>query len=117
MSISDVARRLGRLELRIAAQAALHGQAHMLAAVVRGAQARPRGDASGATARETQERIDVSLAGDVVVIGLRSRSALERELGTVGTAPQPLLGMAAAEHVAGVGEAVGAAVAEALRRG
>jgi len=118
VKVSDIIKRLGRLDLHAVAQTALHEQAEMMAGAVREALLQS-GDASrqshaGGTSI-SQESVGVSVAGDEVLIGSNSDAAVARELGTVAAPPQPFLASVAAEHAQAIGEAVGIAVANALR--
>lgn len=90
-----------RLDLALAAEAALAAQAEAIAAAAREA---------GADGGEV-----VRVAGTQAVVGWRSAALRRRERGDVGVQPQPVLAPVAIARGAHVAAAVGAAVADALR--
>lgn len=57
---------------------------------------------------------ELSLAEDWGVVGTRSRSAMERELGRPGAVPQAVLGPLAGDSGSRVRDAVGRAISEAI---
>ena len=89
-----------RLDLQLAAEAALAAQAEAVAAAACGA---------GADGGE------VRVAGTEAVVGWRSAALRRRERGDVGAQPQPVLAPGAVAQGARVAAAIGAAVADAIR--
>ena len=100
MTMRGLMRHLARLDLELAAETALAAQAEALAAV-----AREAGADGGA----------VRTVGTEAVVAWRSPVLRQRERGDVGVRPQPVLAPVALAHGARIAEAVGAAVADALR--
>jgi hypothetical protein len=71
----------------------------------------------GDEARAALGGVGVSVTGDDVVVGLTGRAAVNREMGTATVPPHPFLAPFAADHAGSVAQAVGAAVADALKEG
>jgi ATP-dependent helicase YprA (DUF1998 family) len=91
---------LVRLDLERAMEAALAEQAVVIAAA-----AREAGADSG----------EVRAAGTEALVGWRSAALRRRESGDAGVPPRPVLAPVALAHGGHAAEAVGAAVADALR--
>ena len=100
MTLRGLRRHLARLDLELVAEAALAAQAEAIVVAAREA------GAGGGEVRGTSTE---------AVAGWRSSALRQREWGEAGVRPQPVLASLAVEHGARVAEAVGAAVADALR--
>jgi phage gpG-like protein len=118
VNISDLAQRLARLDLQAVQRAALQVQAETLAGAVREALNTPPGGDHRFPWRRTgtlHDSISVSADDDAAIVGSTSDEALYQELGTATIPPRPFLATIAAEHSERAAEAIGAAVAAALR--
>lgn len=100
MNVRGLMRHLARLDLDLAAEAALAAQARVVAA---------------AAGRVGADGGEVVAAGAEAVVGWRSAALRRREQGDVGVPPQPALAPLAMAQGAQAAEAVAAAVADALR--
>jgi hypothetical protein len=96
----ELLRRLARLNLDLAAEAALAVEAEVIAAAT--------GEAGAAGG-------EVRAAGAEALVGWRSSALRSRENGDVGVVPAPVLAPVAAARAERAAAAVGAAVADALR--
>ena len=96
----ELMRQLARLDLDLAAEAALATEADAI--VVAAGEV-------GATGGE------VEAAGSEALVGWRSPALRRRENGDVGVPPAPVLAPVVAAHAQRVAAGVGAAVADALR--
>ena len=118
MSIADLARRLDRLDLSSVRQAALAAAAETIAAEVREALSHPPDGDHRFPWRQTAELADsigVTAEADEALIGSTSEVALYQELGTATVPPRPFFSVIAADRAEATAEAVGAAVAAAIR--
>lgn len=98
----ELIRRLARLNLDRAAEAALAVAAEAIAVAA--------GDAGAAGGEVQATRVEA-------LVGWRSPALRRRENGDVGVAPAPVLAPVAAAHAERTAATVGAAVADALRGG
>jgi phage gpG-like protein len=127
VSIADLARRLGRLDLAAVRQAALAAAAETIAEQVRAALSQPagadhgfRGAASSPSPSRRQtgalaDSIGVSAEADEALVGSTSEVARDQELGTARVPPRPFFAVIAATEAEAAAAAVGAAVADAIR--
>jgi phage gpG-like protein len=118
VSIANLARRLARLDLAAVRQAALAAAAETIAAGVREALSQPPGGDHRFPSRQTGELADsigVSADADEALVGSTSEIALYQERGTATVPPRPFFSVIAADHAEAAAEAVGAAVAAAIR--
>jgi len=118
VKIAEVAGRLARLDLAAVRQAALTAAAESIAAEVREALSHPPGDEHDFPWRQTgalADSIGVSADADEALIGSTLEVALYQERGTAKLPPRPFFSVIAAEHAEAAAEAIGAAVAQAIR--
>ena len=118
MKLFDFAGRLARLDVRAVARAAMAAQAEAMAEQVRGELDHTKSANETFPARETGAllaSIGVYAEDDVAVIGSLSDVAMYQEFGTAHVPPRPFLAPVAAAGGAVAADAVGAAVAEAVR--
>jgi hypothetical protein len=104
VSICQIARRLGRLDLAAVRQAALAAAAATIASEL-------RASLTGALA----ESIGVTVDGDTALVGSTSGDALTREHGTTKLQPQSVFATIGPDHAEAAAAQVGAAVADAIR--
>lgn len=100
MTLRGLMQHLGRLELERTAAAVLAAQAEAIATA-----AREAGAGGGEVLATAQEAL----------IGWRSAALRRRERGELGERPRPVLARVGAAQGASAAEAVGAAIADALR--
>ncbi len=100
MTLGGLRRHLARLDLALAAEAALAAQAEVVLAA-----AHETGTAGGEVRADRTDAL----------VGWRSPALRRRESGDVGVPPAPVLATVAMELGAPAAMAVGAAVADALR--
>ena len=118
MTILDVARRLARLDLAAVRQAALTDAAETIAGGVRAALSHAPGDDHEFPWQRTgklADSIGVIADADQALIGSNSEIALYQELGTATVPPRPFFAVIAADHAEATADAIGAAVARAIR--
>jgi len=118
VSIADLARRLGRLDLAAVRQAALAAAAETIAGQVREALSHPPGADHRFPWRQTgalADSIGVSAEADEALVGSSSEVALYQELGTATVPPRPFFAAIAATEAEAAAASVGAAVADAIR--
>ena len=104
MSISRIARRLGRLDLAPVRRAALASAAETMATELR-----------VSLTGELADSIGVAAEGDAALIGSTSAAAFAREHGTAKLQPRPVFASVGPDHAEAAAAAIGAAVAEAIR--
>jgi hypothetical protein len=100
MTMRGLMRHLARLDLELAAETALAAQAEAIAAAARAAGA---------------EGGEVRAARTEAVVGWRSAALRQRERGDVGVRPRPVLSPVVMAQGGLAAEAIGVAVADALR--
>jgi len=118
VSISDIARRLARLDLATVRHAALAAAAETISVQVREALSHSPGGDHELPWRQTgalADSIGVTADGDEAVVGSTSDIALYQERGTAKEPPRPFFSVIGAEHAEAAADAVGAAVAAAIR--
>jgi len=118
VSIADLARRLGRLDLAEVRHTALAAAADTIAGQVRAALSQPPGTdhdfpwhRTGALA----DSIGVSADANEAVVGSTSEVAHYQEFGTATVPPRPFFAAIAAAGAEAAAESVGAAIADAIR--
>jgi hypothetical protein len=104
MSISNIARRLGRLDLGAVRQAALAAAAETIASDL-------RTSLTGALA----DSIGVTADGDTALVGSTSDVALNHARGTAKRQPRPVFAAIGPDHAEAAAASIGAAVAAAIR--
>ncbi len=118
MRIADIARNLARLDLAETRATALAGEAEAIAEAAREVLSQPPGAEHAFPWRETGalvDSIDVAADGDTALVGSTDEAAKDQEFGTATIPPRLFLAPTAAEHADAAAEAVGAAVADAIR--
>jgi HK97 gp10 family phage protein len=118
MTSRELAARLGRADLARAMQQALEAEAAKLADAVRARLSATPGDAHDAPwmhTGELRESIGHQVDQLTAAVGSTSDVALYQELGTARLPPRPFLAPAAAETGEGIAQAIGQAVADALK--
>lgn len=118
MNLTELARRLARLDLATTANAALAAQAETIATAIREAlSTKPGGphDHPWERSGDLHDSIQTQADGPEAIVGSTSRIALWQEHGTADIPPRPTFAPIAAAEGEAVANAIAQAVAQALR--